>query len=105
MYDLGRSLRERYGFLLPEHGMYTRDSTLVLSSASERCILTAQSLLASFYEPPKNAIDIPIRWQPVTVNVLKPEDDIVSWQFLLRSEVCLEFFHCSFWDSEDRVHG
>uniref|UniRef100_A0A8D8AXB9 Testicular acid phosphatase homolog n=2 Tax=Culex pipiens TaxID=7175 RepID=A0A8D8AXB9_CULPI len=80
MYDLGRSLRERYGFLLPEHGMYTRDSTLVLSSASERCVLTAQSLLAAFYEPPKDAIDIPIRWQPVTVNVLKPEDDILLGQ-------------------------
>ncbi|XP_055594300.1 lysosomal acid phosphatase-like isoform X1 [Uranotaenia lowii] len=79
MYELGKSLRSRYGILLPDHGMYTKNTTLVVSSASERCVLSAQSLMASFYQPPKNA-NLSIGWQPVPLEVLSFEDDIILGQ-------------------------
>lgn len=81
MYKLGHTLRNRYGWLIPKHGMYTWDTTTVLSSASERCILSAQSLLASFYEPPAGAINMTIAWQPVPVTVLDRSQDTVNIYF------------------------
>ncbi|XP_065089059.1 prostatic acid phosphatase-like [Ochlerotatus camptorhynchus] len=80
MYKLGHTLRNRYGWLIPKHGMYTWDTTTVLSSASERCILSAQSLLASFYEPPAGAINMTIAWQPVPVTVLDRSQDTILGQ-------------------------
>lgn len=80
MYELGQILGERYGSLIPEHGMYTSNITYVSSSASERCVLSAQSLLAGFFKPNKDVLDMPIPWQPVPVHVLTPSEDTILGQ-------------------------
>ncbi|XP_067619641.1 lysosomal acid phosphatase isoform X2 [Eurosta solidaginis] len=50
-YNLGKNLRMRYYRLLPPNGVYTQQQVHVLSSAAERCIMSAQSVLAGFMPP------------------------------------------------------
>lgn len=70
MFELGQHLRSRYGALNPSNGLYSAESMYVASSLYERCIMSAQALVASFMVPPDEAINISIAWQPVAVNVL-----------------------------------
>lgn len=53
-----------------------------MSSATERCLMTAQSFLAGFL-PPNDDVDdqrtsLPIKWQPVAVNSVPRESDRVK---------------------------
>lgn len=47
----------------------------VLSSAAERCLMSAQAFLAGFLVPEKSVL--PISWQPVAVNSLPRDRDNV----------------------------
>nr|XP_018904537.1 PREDICTED: prostatic acid phosphatase-like isoform X2 [Bemisia tabaci] len=74
MFELGRSFRYRYnGFLSSK---YIPAEIEVISSDVDRCIMSAQLLLAGLYPPEgiqKWNPDLP--WQPVPVHTLPPECD------------------------------
>ena len=78
-YKLGAKLRKRYQSLLPKNGFYSTNEMYVMSSATERCLMTAQSFLAGFLPP--NDDDqrhlLPIKWQPVAVNSVPRDSDRV----------------------------
>lgn len=75
MYNLGRTLNIRYKRLLPLDGLYSKEDIYVLSSAAERCLMSAQSFLAGLLQPSKTFLPIP--WQPVAVNSLPRDRDNV----------------------------
>lgn len=86
-YNLGVRLRERYRTLLPKNGFYSTKDMYVMSSATERCLMTAQSFLAGFLPPnddDKHSL-LPIKWQPVAINSVPREYDRVKFQFILIS--------------------
>lgn len=80
-YKLGVRLRERYRSLLPKNGHYSTNEMFVMSSATERCLMTAQSFLAGFLPPNDDDDDqryaLPIKWQPVAINSVPRESDRV----------------------------
>lgn len=82
---MGVRLRERYQPLLPKNGFYSTNEMYVMSSATERCLMTAQSFLAGFLPP--NDDDqrhfLPINWQPVAVNSVPRESDRVQFHMFL----------------------
>lgn len=93
-YKLGVKLRERYRSLLPKNGFYSTNEMYVMSSATERCLMTAQSFLAGFLPPNVDDGDdddvhrhlLPIKWQPVAVNSVPRESDRVqTFLFITRS--------------------
>lgn len=77
-YNLGKNLRMRYYRLLPPNGLYTQQQIRVMSSAAERCIMSANSLLAGFMPPLEHTNLLPIQWQPVPVMSVPRHEDIVS---------------------------
>lgn len=76
-YILGTKLRLRYKNLLPSNGFYSTNEMYVLSSAAERCLMTAQSFLAGFLPPTSDLYKLPIQWQPVAVNSIPRDRDRV----------------------------
>lgn len=68
----------RYYRLLPPSGLYSQTDILVQSSAAERCIMSAQGVLAGFMPPLEHNNVLPISWQPVPVTILPRNEDIVS---------------------------
>ena len=85
MYNLGKNLRMRYYRSLPKNGLYTKNEMYVVSSAAERCLMSAQSLLAGFVPPLNNPSipGLPILWQPIPVNILPRKEDIVILMFII----------------------
>ncbi|XP_037949491.1 lysosomal acid phosphatase-like isoform X1 [Teleopsis dalmanni] len=79
-YNLGKNLRMRYYRLLPSNGIYTQQQVHVLSSAAERCIMSAQAVLAGFMPPLEHNNVLPIAWQPVPVNTIPRMDDTLLAQ-------------------------
>lgn len=69
----------RYYRLLPPNGIYTQQQIRVLSSAAERCIMSANSLLAGFMPPLEHSNLLPIQWQPVAVNTIPRHEDTVNF--------------------------
>lgn len=67
----------RYYRLLPPSSLYSTGDILVQSSAAERCIMSAQGVLAGFMPPLEQNNVLPIAWQPIPVNVLPRNEDIV----------------------------
>lgn len=81
MYNLGNALSKRYRKLLPSNGFYSTRDMYVISSAHERCQMSAQSFLAGFMPPPpQNQHKLPINWQPIPVNPIPRDRDMVSCQ-------------------------
>lgn len=79
-YNLGKNLRMRYYRLLPSNGIYTQQEVRVLSSAAERCLMSANALLAGFMPPLEHNNPLPIEWQPVAINSLQRSEDILLAQ-------------------------
>lgn len=73
----------RYYRLLPPNGLYTQQQIRVLSSAAERCIMSANSLLAGFMPPLEHSNPLPMQWQPVPVNTIPRQEDTVNTRKLL----------------------
>lgn len=71
-------LRKRYKKLLPADGFYNPRELYVMSSATERCLMTAQSFLAGFLPPINERHQLPIGWQPVAVNSVPRDRDRVN---------------------------
>ncbi|CAD7084339.1 unnamed protein product [Hermetia illucens] len=80
MYNLGKTLRMRYYRLLPTNGLYSKDEMHILSSAAERCLMSASSLLAGFLPPLESRNILPIPWQPVPVNLIPRDRDFLLAQ-------------------------
>lgn len=80
MFNLGKNLHTRYYRLLPKDGMYSKEEILVQSSEAERCIMSAQSFMASFMEPLENRNPLPISWQPIPVRTVPRSQDYLMAQ-------------------------
>lgn len=80
MLNLGKNLKTRYYKLLPPNGRYTKDSMFVVSSAAERCIMSAASFMAGLLPPLDNRNELPIPWQPVPINSIPRDRDQVSFK-------------------------
>lgn len=76
-YTLGKRLRSRYAKLLPSDGYYSSKNMQILSSSRERCIMTAQSMLAGFMPPFADDNALPLNWQPTPVNSVPIGEDYV----------------------------
>lgn len=77
MFNLGKHLRTRYFRLLPPNGLYSKEDMSILSSYAERCLMSAQSFLAGFLPPLESNNPLPIPWQPVVINSIPRDQDIV----------------------------
>lgn len=76
MYNLGKWLHEEYeGFI---DNPYQTTTTLIRSSDAERCIMSAQALLAGLYPPSEQDIFVPdLKWLPVPIHSIPRELDTV----------------------------
>lgn len=83
MYQLGANLRLRYYKLLPPNGIYTQSNMFVLSSASERCLMSAASFMAGFMPPLEVRNKLPIGWQPVPINSVPRLQDSVRFVLMI----------------------
>lgn len=77
MYQLGANLRQRYYKLLPANGFYTKSNMFVLSSAAERCLMSAAAFLAGFMPPLDVRNKLPIAWQPIPITAVPRTQDYV----------------------------
>lgn len=78
MFALGQHLRQRYSRLLPRDGFYSKENMQIVSTTENWCVMSVQSLLASFMEPSAKMNPLKIAWQPVAVNTLPADRDNVS---------------------------
>lgn len=78
MFNLGGHLRQRYYKLLPPNGIYTKENMNVISSAAERCLMSASSFMAGFMPPLEQRNKLPIAWQPVPITSMPRNLDYVS---------------------------
>nr|CAD7411089.1 unnamed protein product [Timema cristinae] len=74
MWELGRYLRQRYGWLVPE--VYSPEDTLMTSSDVDRCLMSAQLVLAGLYPARGSQVWNPsLDWQPIPVHSTNPGQD------------------------------
>ncbi|KZC06429.1 Lysosomal acid phosphatase [Dufourea novaeangliae] len=67
MYNVGQWIREKYGSLIGRK--YESRLTLVQSSYADRCLMSAQALLAGLYPPLPDEIFVPgLNWRPIPVH-------------------------------------
>lgn len=67
LYNVGRWIREEYGALIGNK--YKSTTTLIRSSYADRCIMSAQSLLAGLFPPKPEDMFVPgLAWTPVPVH-------------------------------------
>lgn len=67
MYTVGEWIRERYGSVIGDN--YQSDLSLTQSSYADRCIMSAQTLLAGLYPPSPEELFVPgLIWRPVPVH-------------------------------------
>lgn len=80
MYKLGEQLRARYhNFLLP-YGNTVGDDVKVVTTAVDRCYLSAALLLAGFYPPDEKQVwNNQLLWQPVPILYTSPDKVHVSY--------------------------
>lgn len=77
MFTLGKHLRERYRRLLPRDGLYSKENMEIISSSEDRCVVSVESLLASFLKPPVKTNPLEIAWQPVAITTIPADRDNV----------------------------
>ncbi|XP_055851789.1 lysosomal acid phosphatase [Episyrphus balteatus] len=85
--NLGQNLRLRYHALLSKDGMYSQENMFVRSSYAERCIMSAQAMLAGFMPPTEGASILPLPWQPVPVTSVPRLDDTL----IAQKKPCLKY--------------
>jgi hypothetical protein len=67
MFKLGEFLRTRYNGYLSE--LYYPKEFLMKSSANDRCLMSAQAVLAGLYPPKGMQVWNPdLKWQPIPVH-------------------------------------
>lgn len=76
LYNLGKFIRMKYGFL--DHNKYMPDKAEVQSSSSDRCVMSTQALLAGLYPPaPEDAFTQDLKWLPIPVHYVSGNYDKV----------------------------
>lgn len=80
MLNLGKNMRSRYFKLIPPNGSYSKENMYVVSSAAERCIMSASSFMAGFLPPLDKQNKLPIPWQPVPINSIPRDRDHILAQ-------------------------
>ncbi|RZC41833.1 testicular acid phosphatase -like protein, partial [Asbolus verrucosus] len=77
MYLLGLKLKELYGNFIPEY--YYHKDVKILSSYADRCLMSAEILLAALFPPKGNQIwNENLLWQPIPVHyVPRSEDNLI----------------------------
>ncbi|XP_076762332.1 lysosomal acid phosphatase-like [Xylocopa sonorina] len=67
MYNVGQWIRNKYGWLIGNK--YEANLSLTQSSYADRCIMSAQALLAALFPPTAEEIFVPgLAWRPVPVH-------------------------------------
>ncbi|XP_076284181.1 testicular acid phosphatase homolog [Lasioglossum baleicum] len=67
MYNVGQWIREKYGSVIG--GKYESRLSLVRSSYADRCLMSAQALLAGLYPPTSDQTFVEgLNWRPVPVH-------------------------------------
>lgn len=67
LYNLGQWMRSKYGFTIGRK--FENTASLVLSSFRDRCIMSAQALLAGLFPPSPEDMFLPdLAWIPVPVH-------------------------------------
>ncbi|XP_076547283.1 prostatic acid phosphatase-like [Osmia lignaria lignaria] len=67
MYTVGEWIRKQYGSVISKN--YRSDLSLTQSSYADRCIMSAQTLLAGLYPPSPEELFVPsLIWRPVPVH-------------------------------------
>lgn len=83
LYNFGKSLRKRYNQFIPSNGLYSTDFMNIQSSATERCSMSAQCLMAGFLPPVGESHSLPIPWQPVAITSVPRSQDRVGYSILV----------------------
>uniref|UniRef100_A0A8D8K5E8 Testicular acid phosphatase homolog n=1 Tax=Culex pipiens TaxID=7175 RepID=A0A8D8K5E8_CULPI len=77
LYELGQSMRARYKFLFPDHVANRKQKIYAVSSASQRCIDSAQSFLAGFLQTTTGINGSVVPKQPVPLHIIPGDQDAV----------------------------
>ncbi|KAL1403873.1 hypothetical protein pipiens_005524 [Culex pipiens pipiens] len=81
LYELGQSMRARYKFLIPDHVAKQKQKIYAVSSASQRCIDSAQSFLAGFLQTSTTGINgSVVPKQPVLLHIIPGDQDAILYQ-------------------------
>lgn len=88
LFTLGKHFRRKYAHLLPHDGFYSKENMQIFSSAEDRCIMSVESLLASFLAPSTKMNPLKVAWQPAAITTIPLDRDNVR-DFPLRSNVLL----------------
>lgn len=79
MFALGKFLRDRYTGFLPD--IYYPSDVRAVSSDTNRCFMSAATMLAGLYPPHKFQVWNPyILWQPIPIKQIPTNTDNVSIQ-------------------------
>lgn len=81
LYQLGRNMRRRYKFFIPEDTATMKRSIYAVSSCVQRCIDSTQSFLTGFL---KTSNGSETRRQPVPIHVIPPDQDT----YILQNKTC-----------------
>lgn len=86
MFQLGRNMRRRYKFFIPDNTVMMKRSIYTVSSCLQRCIDSAQSFLTGLLKTSNSSA---IRRQPVPINVIPPDQDT----FIRQNRTCEKVKH------------
>lgn len=76
-YELGLWLRQRYDSLLTEH--YSPETFYIQSTDVDRCLMSAESVLAALYPPRDGQRWEPdLNWQPIPIHTTPEHMDKVG---------------------------
>lgn len=85
MYELGEYLRSRYSHLVPTDGFFRKRNMQILSSRSDRCVMSLQSFMAGFMPPPVTDFTLPVMWQPFAMAVDNDAEVRIIWKCIFPS--------------------
>lgn len=90
-YKLGVWLRQRYNDSVISNG-YNPKNVLVNSSDIDRCLMSAELVLAGLFPPSKEEMwnNLNLKWQPIPVHTIPNEYDNVKLLFIFRIN---KYFH------------
>lgn len=77
MYNLGDRIRKKYSFFLSDY--FIPDNMKVLSSYSDRCLMSAELFNSGLFIPKYEQIwDTDLLWQPIPISYKPRDEDNVS---------------------------
>lgn len=80
LYELGQWIRSEYNTVIGRK--FQSSTTLIQSSYADRCIMSAQALLAALYRPePSDKFYHDLPWRPVPIHSIPRNLDKVKKKF------------------------